>query len=80
MAAKMCLPIISEKKFCQHKDGSKVKVGDAVPHGDGCNTCKCEASGTLSCSILPCINRPDGKISTLWTATPRSFLNNKNYL
>ena len=38
---------------CRYK-GDKLKIGQSVPAGDNCNTCNCQASGSVTCTDKTC--------------------------
>ncbi len=40
--------------FCTFPDGRRCNVGESCPAGDGCNTCRCESNGNLSCTLIGC--------------------------
>lgn len=54
---------------CTFPDGRVCAVGQRCPAPDGCNTCVCNRDGTLSCTLLGCVDAgppactfPDGRV------------------
>lgn len=44
----------SDGGSCVRSDGVVFNAGDSFPSADGCNTCSCDASGQIACTLRAC--------------------------
>jgi hypothetical protein len=50
-------------------NGTTYKVGESFKSADGCNTCSCEAVGTIACTEMACTSTPAVSTSSAATST-----------
>jgi len=44
---------LAQSNSCSY-NGAAVEVGEKFPSEDGCNTCRCDSSGRVSCTLMAC--------------------------
>jgi hypothetical protein len=67
------LSICSFGPTCTY-DGKGYSAGEAFSANDGCNTCSCNANGTVSCSKLKCTCDPQNEPWRTYLATPQQCI------
>lgn len=54
LGAAGCGTTVTSFGDCVDDNGNAYNAGDSFPAGDGCNTCTCDATGEISCTLIDC--------------------------
>jgi hypothetical protein len=63
---------IISQEVCE-LNGTTYKVGESFKSADGCNTCSCEAVGTIACTEMACTSTPTVSTSSAVSSTKTEF-------